>query len=252
MKLNTQALHDPRFSQIIDTYRLSIKKRYNSKRLENYPSSKSISQDKIEELIEYFLVLLYPPLEERKRLDLAFQSLSGFVHSPSKLWGILGSLGSAIWSLGRDLGGAFRAGMAALQSYVNAHKLEHELYLNALPIWNQEGEIKTLEDLEKLMKYIPPQTADEFREEIVLLFQCIGDRNLLLKIISIMEKILISMKNKPQLYHKHDIEGIEIGLNILNRGFVMFEKLTKEEIQDIITTIDSVERDYFHNEILKK
>jgi hypothetical protein len=220
--------------------------------LNQYPSSKTISTEKIEELIEYFLVLLYPPIEERRRLDLAFQSLSGFVHSPSKLWGILGSIGSAIWSLGRDLGGAFRAGMAALQSYVNAHKLEHELYLHAIPIWNSGHSIKNIDDLEYLMKNISPETADEFREEIVLLFKCLGDRNLLLKIISIMEKILKTMKQKPSLYHKPDIDGIEIGLNILNRGFVMFEKLSKEEIQNIILTIDSVERDYFHQEILNK
>ena len=127
-------LQEKNFNLIIDAYRKSLLLRYSEENIKKFPELSKVDRTTIDKLVKYFLELLYPPLEDRLKLDNAFASLSNFVHSPSKLMGVLGNIPYAVMKFGKMLFSALQAGMNALRSYLAAHRFEKELYDASLPL----------------------------------------------------------------------------------------------------------------------
>ena len=94
-------LQEKDFNLIIEAYRKSLISRYSVTNLNHYTELSNINRATIDKLVHYFLELLYPPIEDRLKLDNAFNSLSNFVHSPSKLMGVLGNIPYAVMKLER-------------------------------------------------------------------------------------------------------------------------------------------------------
>ena len=154
-------IYDPDFAVVIKAYRQSLIQRYSRENISKYKEFSRIKQETIDKLTTYFLELLYPEYEVRLKLDNAFDSLAGFVNSPSKFLGLLGNIGYAIFKFGRHLTSAIRAGMAALSSYLVAHKFERDLLINGKEMIRQGIDITQETNFELLVSKIPKEEADK-------------------------------------------------------------------------------------------
>ncbi|PJZ68150.1 hypothetical protein CH373_14270 [Leptospira perolatii] len=240
-------LDEPEFPKLISAYRSALVRRYSKENIQKYPKFSNISSDQSEVLLKYFLELLYPEYEGRKRLDSAFSALAGFVHSPSKVFGLLGSIGSAIFKLGRYLKSAFQAGFAALHSYVTAHRFEGLMFLRARELLQAGMDIDDPRVFNLLLASVPKKDAEVFREDVVRLFGTLSNRDLLRRILELMNAVVSKMKSKPKVYTPEDILGIELGAKILSKGEELFRGMTDEEMKLILEAIDTIEKDSFED-----
>jgi hypothetical protein len=241
----SEVIQQKEFAILIDAYRKSLVRRYSQENLKNFPELSEFDRKIIDKLIEYFLELLYPPYESRVELDNAFHSLKSFVYSPSKFIGVMGNIGYAVVKFGKLLLSAIQAGIAALRSYLAAHKFEAELYKNALPLLKQGIDISEEKVFNSLIGQIPEPEATAFREQVVKLFGVLADRVLLEKIQEVMLHVIEKMESKPKLYTKDEIRGIRMGYEIIDKGKELFSELTPQQIQFILKGIDLVEKDFY-------
>ncbi|TGL49550.1 hypothetical protein EHQ61_14025 [Leptospira wolffii] len=238
-------LDEPDFPKLILAYREALQRRYSKENLSRYSEFSSISEERVKLLTKYFLELLYPEWEGRRRLDGAFRSLSGFVHSPSKVFGLLGSLSGAVFKLGRHLKSAFQAGIAALHSYVTAHRFEEIMYSKAKELLQKGEDLSDPNIFRKVIASVPKKDAEQFRSDIVTLFRTLSDQELLSKIKQLMEEVVRTMKSKPKTYTPEEVEGILLGAGILTRGEELFRGMNREEMNLILRAIDRIEKDSF-------
>ncbi len=244
MKQDNNYINDPHFSELLIAYRNSLVIRYSKENRSRFPEYNSLSEDKIDALISFFLNFLYPPISERRTLDEAFNSLASFVNNPSKIWGILGNLALSIFQFGRHFVSALKAGLAALHSYVSAHRLEGHLLELARPILIQRGKVEELE-FQSLIGKIPEKEATEFREDIQKLFRIFSNKTLVDKIILIMEDVLSKMQSKKDVYSEIDRKGIELGISILKEGKKLFSGFSEAEMLLTVEAIGAMEKDYW-------
>ncbi len=238
-------LEEKEFGLLILAYRKSLQKRYARENLNRFQEFTSIDQATVDKLTSYFLELLYPELEERKKLDQAFDALASFVHSPEKMWGLLGSVGTIIFKFGKQFFSAAKAGVSALKSYVTAHKFEAILYEHAKELIQEGKNIEEEIYFNRLIASIPKKDADDFRHQIVSLFATLSKKDLLEKILEVMDYVISKMKSKKDTYTETDIEGISLGKGIIIRGKDVFTELSPEKIQLILKGIDTIEKDFY-------
>ena len=238
-------LEEKEFGLLIIAYRRSLQKRYSRENLNRFQEFTSIDQGTVDRLTSYFLELLYPELEERIKLDQAFAALASFVHSPEKMWGLLGSIGTIIFKFGKQFFSAAKAGVSALKSYVTAHKFESILYEHAKELLKEGKDIEEEIYFNRLIASIPKKEADDFRHQIVSLFSTLSRKDLLDKILEVMDYVIMKMKTKPETYTENDIGGISLGKGIIIRGKDVFTELSQEKIQLILKGIDTIEKDFY-------
>lgn len=222
---------------IIIKYREIIAKRYDYKQIKKKPNVPvDITEEVTGEIRNFFLDHLYPEPQQREKLDLAFAELENFVLNPSKVWGLLGNLTSAIFRFGLQLPAALRTGQISLRAFNSAKKFEDVLIQTAL----DKGYSNSLTDEQfyDCMRSIPHEQIDYFIDEVGLLFSSFSDTNLLAKTIEIMEDVLDKMRANKKLYSKSEIRAIELGVAIIQNGynlFIKYDKKMKKEMADFIT-----------------
>jgi hypothetical protein len=238
-------LQEKNFNLIIDAYRKSLLLRYSEENIKKFPELSKIDRTTIDKLVKYFLELLYPPLEDRLKLDNAFASLSNFVHSPSKLMGVLGNIPYAVMKFGKMLFSALQAGMNALRSYLAAHRFEKELFDASLPLIEKGIDISEEKVFNSLLAKIPQADADDFRHQVVKLFEILSNQELLIKVQDVMLHVIEKMESKKNIYTSEEVEGIKLGYGIIEKGKELFSSLEKEDIDTVLKGIDIVEKTFF-------
>lgn len=238
-------IQDEKFSLLIEAYRKSLVRRYSEENLSRFPELSQFDRKMVDKLIAYFLELLYPPYETRKELDNAFHSLGSFVNSSAKFFGVIGSLGYAILKFGKFLLQGIQAGIAALKSYMAAHRFESELYQNALPYLEKGIDISEEKIFNSLIGKIPEREATAFRYQVIKLFEILANKKLLEKIQEIMLHVIEKMEQRPDIYSSSEIRGIRMGFNIIEKGKILFNELTPEQIQIVLKGIDTIEKDFY-------
>ncbi len=228
---------------LIDKYRESIKQRYDFGHLsEQFVLSSQLDEEVIEAMRNYFLECLYPTAEERRTVDIAFDSLRSFVRHPAKTWALLGNMAGAIFRFGTQFPQAIRAGVVSLESYLDAKHFENRLLKAALR--EQMSVPLTDEQFEKCIADIPRKEIEIFTGHILSLFQSMANTLLLKKTIAIMEDVLSKIKKRKDIYSEEDVKGIELGINILRRGYELFKDYPESLKMEVITTIKENEKWY--------
>ncbi|MBK8393890.1 MAG: hypothetical protein IPL26_01405 [Leptospiraceae bacterium] len=238
-------LEEKEFGLLILAYRKSLQTRYSRENLDRFQEFSNIDQGTVNRLTSYFLELLYPELDERVKLDQAFAALASFVHTPEKMWGLLGSVGTIIFKFGKQFFSAAKAGVSALKSYVTAHKFESILYDHAKELIKEGKNIEEEIYFNRLIASIPKKEADDFRHQIVSLFSTLSKKELLEKILQVMDYVIEKMQSKPETYTIDDINGISLGKGIILRGKDVFTELSQDKIQLILKGIDTIEKDFY-------
>ena len=230
---------------LINKYRDLISRRYDEVIKNLHNTEINLGVDVAKEIKAFFLEHIYPEPERRKKLDAAFNELRNFTTNPSLVWGLLGSLPVAILQFGMQLPAAIKAGMTSLQAYTSAIAFEESIVRAA----EQKGLKEPIsdEDFIDCLKSIPPKNLDQFINEASTLFIVISDETLLSKTINIMQDVIRRMKSKPQLYNADQIDAIQMGLDLMERGYELLEPYDAETKRDIITFIVENEKNFLHS-----
>lgn len=229
-------------NHLIEKYRESIKVRYDYdvvKTNKRFP--KKFTRETVDELRNFFLENLYSPPAQREKLDAAFKQLETYVAHPSKIWGLLGNLAAAIFKFGFHFPAALRTGMVALQTHTTARHFEDMLLQNAIdrgfqpPLTDSQfHECLAALDGEMLVKFIG---------ELTELFISISDNELMKKTIDILKDVLARMKERRDIYGPEDHDAIQLGIDILERGYKLLSKYddeTKQAIVEFVTYSETV------------
>lgn len=227
---------------LIVAYRQLVTERYQFDQLETqYELPSVVTPDRVEEVRHYFLQHVYPDYETRQKLNDAFDSLDGHIKNPGHLLRLLMDASGLVLRHGRHLPKIMRTGIKALQSFRKASGFEKMLLEEAverkmdLPIDQEELKI--------LIASLPQSKVNAFIEDNDALFDALMDRKLMQKTGKIMQELIKRMRKKPQLYSTADVDGVQIGLNILEGGVEIIKGISHYEGQEVLEFIKMVERD---------
>jgi hypothetical protein len=228
--------------EIIEGYHRLIQDRYvYDKIVQNYDLPASVTQEKFELIRNYFLNYMYPSAEKRKELNDAFLSLDDHIKHPNQLLRIIVDSGGLLFRYGIHLPKILKAGLKALKSFRIASGLEDKLIITSL-----DNDIRppfTVEDIHALIRSIPRSELDFFMEHGMKLFETLYDRNLVTKIIEIVDYLIKKMKKKPDLYTSEDVRGLEVGEEIIVEGNKLFDLLEPKEQELLFQLIYTIEKD---------
>lgn len=240
----SKELHEADFALLIDAYRSSLVRRYSIENLSKYPELVSLERTLIEKLTRYFLELLYPEYKIRLELDKAFDSLAAFVKTPKKFLSVVGNIGMAIFKFGHLLFPGIKAGIQSLSCYLNAYRFEKTLYMYSKDYIAQGTDITKEEVFDEIMSKISKKEADDFRKDVLKLFRMLTQKELIQKIIEIMNYVVSRMKERPKLYTEQEVRGIELGISIIQKGKVVFDEINYNDSELILKGIEKLEKEY--------
>jgi hypothetical protein len=231
---------------LIIKYRQLISKRYQYQNIKDAPGlPASITPEVVESLRQYFLRNLYPEPEMREKLDEAFSELENYVLHPTKVWGLVGNLTSAIFRYGFQLPAALKAGLSALEAYTSTKHFENTLLHAAM---DKQFKIPLSDDeFKACLCAIPEDELEKFIDEVSQLFRAFTNTSLLGKTIDIMKDVVETMQSKPELYGKNEVEAIELGIDIMKKGLALFEDYTEETKEEMLQFVANNERQFIYD-----
>ncbi len=227
---------------VIVAYRILINDRYQDHYLSTkYDIPESFGADRIELFRNFFLDYIYPPVEKRKELDKAFDSLDRHIKNPKSLLAILVDSGRILFKFGRHLPKILNAAIKALRSFRKANKFEARLAKKAI---NRDVQIPiSQEDLKVLIASLPKSDVMGFINESKSLFVIIQDKKLVIKIIELLTQLISKMK-KSSVFAQSEITAFQIGLDIIAGSHKLFNSLNPNESKllfDIGVNIEQTE-----------
>lgn len=232
--------------EIIEGYRNSIYQRYQYQNIKSkYEIPESINEETVNLLRDYFLNYIYPEYNKRAELNEAFKSLDNYIKHPQKLLRILLGASMLIFKYGRHLPKILNAGLKAMKSFKTAAGFENNFVDEAI-----KNKIKAPYDLSKieiLIKLLPRKEIEKFIDVSQSLFEILHDRILIEKIKEVIQYLILVMKKEEKIYSLSQIRGLEIGLEMLNEGDKLFNRLTKEDQHNLVYLIIEIEKDMLDN-----
>jgi hypothetical protein len=221
---------------LIDKYRESINERYdydNIKDDEHLP--KSFTRKTVNELRTFFLDNLYSSPASREKLDGAFMQLETFITHPSKIWGLLGNLPSAILQFGFHFPAAIKAAASALETHTSARHFEDTLLQAAI----DRGFTVPLSEKQfmECLGALPDEQLQSFIGDLSSLFRTISDTELLSKTIQIMQDVLRRMDEKRDVYGPEDKDAIALGIDLFKKSYALLEKYDEEMKEAILNFV---------------
>ena len=227
---------------IIEGYRNTIYQRYQYQNIKDkYEIPESINEETVNLLRDYFLNYIYPEFNKRAELNESFKSLDNYIKHPKKLLRILLDASHLIFNYGRHLPKILNTGLKAMKSFRAAAGFENNLVDEAI-----KNKIEAPYDLSKintLINLLPRKEIEKFIDITQSLFEILHDRILIEKIKEIIQYLILVMKNKEESYSLSQIRGLEIGLEMINKGDKLFNRLAKEDQQNLVYLITEIEKD---------
>ena len=130
---------------------------------------------------------------------------------------------------------AFKAGIDSLDSFLGAKKFESGM----AAIANKNGIVPPIsdDDFEDTLYQLPREDIEKFIQDVKSLFGAMVNTVLLSKTLDILDHVIRTMENKPNVFPQKEVDGIKLGRSLLQKGFDLFAKYdeaTKKLIVDII------------------
>ena len=226
---------------IIEGYRKSIHQRYQYQNIKDkYEIPESINEETVNLLRNYWLNYIYPEFNKRRELNEAFQSLDNYIKHPKKLLRLLLDATKLIFNYGRHLPKILTTGLKAMKTFRAAERFENSFVDEAI-----KNKIEAPYDESKinaLLKLLPRKEIEKFIAISQSLFEILHDRIQIEKIKEIIQYLILAMK-REESYSLSQIRGLEIGLEMLNEGDKLFNRLTKEDQQNLVHLITEIEKD---------
>ena len=229
-------------NEIITGYRQTIHTRYQYHNIQSrYELPASFTEERVQLFRDYFLNYIYPDVEKREELNEAFESLDSYIKQPEKLMRLLLDSGKLLFKYGRHLPRILGAGLKALKAFRAASHFENRLVEEALannvhPPFDQAK-------INQLTRLLSRKDLETFIENSQALFEILHDRTLIQKVKEVVDFLITKMKQRPKLYTAVEVRGVEIGLEIVKQGDLLFDQLEKEDQERIFEFVIQMERD---------
>lgn len=237
-------------SHLILQYRQLIEERYQYDSLVDILKiPDQISREDVDKVREFFLKSVYPPPEQREELDSAFRNLKSYILNPAKAIGLLGNVALASLSFGSKLPKAIKAGMVSLESYLSARNFEERLLEVAVEKYG--GSPLSKEEFENCLEYLPYDESVKFIEEIGSFMHSLTNIDLLEKTVEILNRVVDRMSKRPRLCKPEEVEGIKLGVAILQHGFEVFssyDTATRGQIVGLIMATEKYYLELYHTQ----
>ena len=228
--------------EIIEGYRNTIYQRYQYQNIKDtYGIPESINEETVNQLRDYFLNYMYPEFDTRVDLNEAFKSLDNYIEHPQKLLRILLDAAKLIFKYGRHLPKILNSGLNAMKTFRAATAFENNLVNEAI-----KNKVEAPYDqlkIDALIKLLSRKEIEKFIENSESLFEILHDKILIEKIKAVIQYLIGVMKEKEESYELSQIKGLEIGLEMINEGYKLFNRLTKEDQRNLINLITEIEKD---------
>lgn len=226
---------------LIAGYRQMIDERYLFEQLnKRYTLPPSIDIKKVLQLKAYFLHYIYPEYSTRQVLDQAFDSLDGHIKNPAYLLRLLIDSTGIMLRYGTSLPKILRAGIKALLSFRNATRFEQKLIKQALD--SEMVPPISVDNVKQLIATLPENEIEQFIDDGKSLFEIILDRDLVQKIINIMDALIERMKKRTNIYSALEINGLELGKQVISEGFHLLDGVPIDHQKDLLDLIVLIER----------
>ena len=162
----------------------------------------------------------------------AFESLDSYIKRPEKLLRMLLDSIKLFFRHGRHLPKILNTGLKAIKSFRVANNFEAK---NNIEPPFDASKIYTL------LKYLSREEIEEFTENSKSLVFIFRDRELIKQVKEIIGYLITRMKAKKNLYSTNEIRGLEIGLEVLDEGFALFEQFSHNDQEQLIQLIIKIE-----------
>ena len=230
---------------IIEFYRREIELRYELDNVRRFHAFDRVPDATILNLRTYFLEHIYPPPQDRRQLDEAFDHLGQMLRSPKQLQPLLGTAFTSLWRLGRKLPGAISAGRSTFDAYSETRKLEGYMYTAALRRGFKKAEVDDRLSMLTLIDGIPEKHVRRLIKDITNLFHSLTNVKLLSVSHQIMTRCREVMEDHAEVYDESDRAGISLGIELLASGLNLFEDMDASLFSPIIAGIQQVENDWY-------
>jgi len=225
---------------LIEKYRKSVEQRYDydalAARLDLPPQ---LNREVAAKVKRYFLENIYPPAEKRAQLDKAFDHLDTYLTHPSKIWHLLGNMTAAVFKFGRHFPAALKGGFISLESFRDAKQFETTMLQAAR---KKDFDIPLTDaQFKECLVSIPRDEVERFLKDISAFFKSLNDTVLLRKTIEILKGVIKKMKKYPRLYSSDEIEGVAMGVEILENGYLLFKDFSPALKKGVLRTIKANE-----------
>jgi hypothetical protein len=228
--------------EIIEGYRNTIYQRYQYQVIKDkYGIPESINEETVNQLRSYFLNYMYPEYNTRAELNEAFKSLDNYIEHPQKLFRILLDAAKLIFRYGRHLPKILNSGLKAMKTFRAATNFEINLVDEAIK--NKIEAPYNLSKINTLIKLLSRQEIEKFIETSQSLFEVLHNKILIEKIKEVIQYLILTMREKEESYSLSQIKGLEIGLEMINEGDKLFNRLAKEDQKNLVKLITDIERD---------
>ena len=232
-------------SALIEAHRALVAERYVFENLNKiHKLSPEVTTEKVKAVKAYFLGYIYPEFEKRQKINAAFDNLDKHFKNPSHLLDLIGNGAAMAFKFGFQFPQALKAGLSSLDSFKAAQKFEKALYDAA--IQENISEPISLEKYEALFATLPKKQLLSFIDSFNDLLQSLTNTKLLKKTVAIIKDLIENMKAKPKIYDVKDIEGITIGVEILENGYNLFKDMSEKEKQIMTELIIKTEKHYLN------
>jgi len=227
---------------VIIGFRNLINDRYQYENISGkYDIPDSFDEERVARYRAFFLEQVYPHPEKRELLDAAFDSLDNYLTHPDKLVRILFDSLAIVLRHGRSIPRLMGAGIKAFKSFRVATDFEDKLVRKAktsgkLPPYSSE-------DVNLFITALRRKDIDDFIANTKALLELLYDRLLVQEIIQIIKELIAKMKKSRNGHTHAEIGGLEIGLEMLTEGNMLFDQLSKEDQRRIFDIIIGIEVD---------
>jgi hypothetical protein len=232
---------------LIEGYRRELKKRYELDNVRRYPVFDPVSDDKLTALREFFLGYIYPPAAERDQLDAASEQVMELFHSPRRLLPLVGTAMTTIFRFAGMTREAMGVTRTTLEAFRETRRLEEFMLHHAKKADMTPADLRKTAAIHDIVLAIPEKEMLRFRNDVIELFRCLANRDLLKAGVEIMDNALTVMRKKRGTYSDRDIEGFEVGRDLLQASLELYTLLSKEEALIIVEGIGAVEEDWYED-----
>ena len=232
--------------ELIVRYRDLVALRYDFDNLQaNFVLDESVNKDLVDRVKAYFLEYVYPTPAEREILNKAFNDLDRHIKNPSHLLKLIGDAPAVLLKFGWHFPKALKAGFQILKSFKAASNLEKDLLEISL-----KKEVKlplSAKVFEEIIAALPQDELKEFIEDFENLLSALTDTKLLKKTSEILQELIYRMKEESSFYSEEEVEAMQIGLDILQNGYLLFAQMSDAEKREMIDLIIKAESKFLED-----
>ena len=231
---------------VIEFYREEIRQRYLIDNLRRFEAFRGIPDGLLNDLREFFLASIYPPLPMRRQLDQALDNLRGLLRSPKQLRPLLRTALTSMLRLGAQAPAAVSAGLGAVEALREAGKLEQIMMQAARDLDLEPGDGADRQAMLQVIANVPEESFVHLIHNLLDLFGALSNVKMLSATFSIMDRSMKVMESKPDLYAEELRASLKLGLMVLRGGLDLFLRLQPEDSPRIIRGVEMVEMDWFN------